>query len=164
LRRTILKKDTLQRYNTIEQYGKWLEGYSWSHYATCTTGYEMTLPSARRAMHKFHDLLDKAAPCKMFWAAEPFDVKDGYHTHVLLDVNSAVQYKNIVDLWQKASGGQRLGKWQRIDLQDYDSTQGATKYLSKYVTKRLSDFDFLTAGSSRGYFSQMPKIRAKERL
>lgn len=128
---------------TQEQYANWLTPLPWSHWATCTTGYAMTLPSARRAMDRFHKFLSKAGKTEMFWAAEPFDAKDGYHTHALLNVPDAFHYKNIVDLWQKASGGTNLQKWQRIDLQRYDPTKGAGHYLSKYITKGISDYDFL---------------------
>jgi len=42
--------------------GEWLTNQNWSHWATLTTGYELTLNSARRAAHRFHDALDKSAP------------------------------------------------------------------------------------------------------
>jgi hypothetical protein len=130
--------------------GEWLTNQNWSHWATLTTGYELTLNSARRAAHRFHDVLDRSAPTKIFWAAEPYDLKDGFHLHALLDVPKHLEFKNIVDIWQKVSKGGK-GKWNRIDLQTYDSNKGAGYYLSKYITKRLSDYDLLTTGASRNY-------------
>lgn len=144
----------MQKYkeNRVQAMGDWLTSREWSHYATFTTGYELTVSSARRAMHRIHDSLDRLAPCEMFWAAEPFDVKEGYHTHALLKVHESMPYKAIVDLWQKVSKGGK-GKWNRIDLQEYDSNRGAGYYLGKYITKGLSDYDYLSSGSSRGYMS-----------
>lgn len=133
--------------------GAWLSSQEWSYYATFTTGYELTVSSARRAMHRIHDNLDRIAPCQMFWAAEPFDVKEGYHTHALLKVNEGMSYKSIIDLWQKVSKGGKNNRWNRIDVQSYDKEKGAGYYLGKYITKRLSDYDFFSAGSSRGYMS-----------
>lgn len=145
----------MQSYKTakqIQEFGGWLSGIEWSHYATFTTGYELTIPAARRAMHRLHDNLDRIAPASMFWAAEPFDAKEGYHTHALLNINSALTFKNVVDIWQKVSKGGK-GKWNRVDLQKFDKEKGAGYYLSKYITKNLTDYDFLTSGSSRGYMS-----------
>jgi hypothetical protein len=133
----------MQRYATQVDYANWLTPMDWTHWATCTTGYEMTLKSARRAMERYHKFLKLAGPATMFWAAEPYDCKDGYHTHALIKVPEMYQFKNLVDLWQTASGGANLKKWQRIDMQKYDPKRGAGFYLAKYVNKNISDFDFL---------------------
>jgi hypothetical protein len=128
-----------------EQYGNFLSQFEWTHFATFTTGYTLTLPSARRAMEGFHKDLSKANPNKtyFFWAAEHYELKDGYHTHALICVPELWQFKNVIQLWQKNSGGAKMGKHQRIDLQKYDSKKGARHYVAKYVTKRLTDYDFL---------------------
>jgi hypothetical protein len=97
-----------------------------------------------------HSNLDLIAPAQMFWASEPFDAKEGYHTHALLKVNEALGYKDIIEMWQKVSKGGK-GKWNRVDLQLYDDKLGAGYYLSKYITKQLSDYDYLVSGSSRNY-------------
>jgi hypothetical protein len=142
----------MQRYNkkTTEAIGDWLRHQEWSHFVTFTTGYTLTSKSARRAMHRIHNSFDKQAPCTMFWASEPFDLKDGCHTHALVKVHSEMTFKTIHDLWQKASGGTAKNK-NRIDIQVYNSELGAGHYLSKYITKTLSDYDYLTPGSSANY-------------
>jgi hypothetical protein len=137
-----------------EEFGKWLQPIPWSYWATPTTGYELTLPSARRAMHRLHNALDKHSPCTMVWVAEPFDTKTGYHTHALIQTD--LPFKAVVDTWQQVSGNtkfQRGEKWNRIQLEDYDQSKGAAYYIGKYMSKKLSDFDFLTSGCSRGYMS-----------
>lgn len=132
-----------QKYAVNSDYSNWLTPLPWTHWATCTTGYEMTLKSARRAMERYHKYLSKAGSCTMFWAAEPYDCKDGYHTHALIALPPSLNYKNAIDLWQTASGGKNLQKWQRIQLETYNPKLGAGHYISKYVTKGFSDFDFL---------------------
>ena len=143
----------MQRYKNdaqIQNFGEWLSGMNWTHYATFTTSYELTLKSARRAMHRVHDFLDKEQNTAMFWAAEPFDLKDGFHTHALL--NTQISYDRIIEAWQivsKAKNSEK--KWHRIDLQEYNPERGAGYYLSKYISKRLSDYDLFLTRTSRGY-------------
>jgi hypothetical protein len=132
------------------EFGNWLSNENWTHYATFTTGYELTLNSARRAMHRIHDNLDKMMPCTMFWAAEPFDVKTGYHTHALISTHEHLSYKALHEMWQKVCGNGRKGN-QRLDISKFDPQRNAGYYLSKYITKRLSDYDYLTPGASANY-------------
>jgi len=129
-----------------QDYGNWLNGYNWQYFGTFTTGYEMTIRTARRSMEGLFRELLKAGKTNMFWVAESFELKDGYHTHALLSVPEVLQYKNIIDIWQKVSGGSSRGVWNRIDLQKYNKARGAGYYVSKYVTKRLTDYDFLITG------------------
>jgi len=69
----------------VQEYVDWLDKFSWDFFATFTTGHELTLPSARRAMEGFHEGMTKYfTDVKMFWVAEPFEVKEGYHTHALV--------------------------------------------------------------------------------
>jgi hypothetical protein len=133
----------ISSFETQNLYATWLSSFEWSHYATFTTGYEMTLPTARRLMGAYHSNIKRAGSSPFFWVAEKFEVKDGYHTHALLKAPQAWHYKNLIDIWQKVSGGKKKGKWHRLDLQDYDSNLGARHYVSKYITKRCADFDFL---------------------
>jgi hypothetical protein len=147
-----------QSYTNIQQQqqalGQWLSPIEWNYWATPTTGYTLTQPSARRAMHRLHDALDRFSPCEMFWASEPFDTKEGFHTHAL--IKSALPFKIIVDTWQQVSGNtkfERGKKWNRIQLDDYNPELGAGYYCGKYITKKLSDYDYLTPGASNGYMS-----------
>jgi hypothetical protein len=124
-------------------YANWLSSIPWSHFGTFTTGYEMTLPTARRLMGSLHQQLTRAGPAPLFWVAEKFEVKDGYHTHALLKLPEAWRYKNVVDIWQKVTGAKKKGTWHRLDLQDYNPELGARHYVAKYITKQCADFDFL---------------------
>lgn len=68
-----------------QAYVSWLDRFSWDFFATFTTGHTLTLRSARRAMEGFYNEIEPYFPdARMFWVAEPHEVKDGYHTHALL--------------------------------------------------------------------------------
>jgi hypothetical protein len=113
----------------------------------------LTLNGARRLADRFHKKINKEAPTEMFWACEPFDVKEGQHIHALLKVPPGMPYKAIIDTYQKVTGAEG---WSRIQLDEFRSDwkkegaekheegKGATFYVSKYITKRLSDYDLLT--------------------
>ena len=134
-------------------YGEWLGQYEWDYFCTFTTRYPLTLKSARRLMYRFFDMrasADKNSPRlieRMFWAAEPFDTREGYHTHGLMrirnDLAVTVPFKMITEMYQVAAGNADLekSKWHRIQLRKYNKKLGATYYCGKYITKELSDYD-----------------------
>jgi len=139
---------------TQQAFSEWLQPINWNYWATPTTGYAMSLPSARRSMHRLHDALDSFSPCEIFWVAEPFDCKEGFHTHAL--IKSDLNYEGVINTWQRVSGNtkfQKGTKWNRIQLDEYDAELGASGYVGKYITKKLSDYDYLTSGSSKGYMT-----------
>lgn len=124
-------------------YAEMLSHYNWDYYVTFTTGYTMTLPSARRLMTNYHSKMKTPGQWPFFWCAEKFEVKDGYHTHALMQVPNGIHYNYLVGLWQRLTGGSKTNTWNRIDLQNYDPRLGASHYVSEYVTKRMGDFDLL---------------------
>mgnify|MGYP001810060359 CR=1 FL=1 len=145
----------LQRKNdTCNIYAQYLSTFEWTHFCTFTTPYTLTLKSARRLMGKYHDDLKKAGKAPFFWAAEPFDCKEGYHTHALLIAPEAYQFKHLVDLWQTATGvkgkkyidekGVERKMHSRVELKRYNPKLGAAHYVGKYITKTGSDYDLLT--------------------
>lgn len=91
---------------------------------------------------------------RLFWAAEPFEIKDGefdskaidpefeqflgyrnstrYHIHALF--KTKYSFDNVRSYWNK--------KYGRIDLKNYDSGMSGAEYITKYVTKRISDYGF----------------------
>lgn len=129
-----------------EIYGSWLSQYEWTYWTTCTTRYQLTLPSARRLMQRFWNNTDlvKSGAARMFWCAEPFDTRVGYHTHALIKFNDILSLKNVAEIYQFACGNVDISKdqWHRIDLKPYNSKLGAGYYCGKYITKNLADFDF----------------------
>lgn len=94
----------------------------------------------------FEKFLSKAGNTQIFFAVEPFDIKEGYHLHALMKLPTNLSYRNIVEVWQHVSGNKkkRKGKeWNAIKLEKYNPKLGAGHYLSKYITKELSDYDMI---------------------
>jgi hypothetical protein len=133
----------LQRKNQ-SAYGDWLKGYDWTYWATLTTKYSLTLPSARRIADGFYKHIAKAGFSTMFWAAEPFDTREGYHLHALIRVSDLLPYSFIVNTYQTVTGNKDLSRknWNRIQLMRYNPKLGAGHYCAKYITKELADYDF----------------------
>ena len=106
--------------------------------------------SARRAMEGMYKEISKAGASTIFFAVEPFDLKEGYHIHALLQVPETYQYKHILQVWQHVSGNKRKVKvegeastWNRVDLQTYNPKLGARHYVGKYIMKQGCDYDIL---------------------
>jgi hypothetical protein len=82
----------------------------------------------------------------MFWAAEPFDTREGQHTHALVKIvpHLPISTKMFCDIYQVAAGNVDIRKdqWHRVQVQKYNKRLGASHYCGKYITKTLSDYDF----------------------
>jgi hypothetical protein len=131
---------------TSKQYGAWLGSHQdWTYWVTLTTRYELTLQSARRLTDKFYKEIARAGDSRIFWAAEPFDTKEGHHVHAMLKVSELLPFSYVINSWQVATGNRRMEKkkWNRIDCQKYNPKLGAAHYCGKYITKNLSDYDYL---------------------
>jgi len=118
------------------EYANFLNTIDWTHWCTFTTRYDLSMKSARRMseviFNKFskQDIFNQGDQ-KMFWAAEPFDVKNGYHIHALIQTQLSPEdiYK-----WTNKRFGRTL-------ILPYEKEKGAHSYCSKYILKKLSDYD-----------------------
>lgn len=81
----------------------------------------------------------------LFWAAEPFDCKEGYHTHALMQISENMPFKAVINAYQIAAGNKKVvkDKWCRVQVQAYDPQKAAAFYLSKYISKKLADYDII---------------------
>ena len=137
--------------NIQKSFGTWLQSHNWTHWATFTTPYSLTLPSARRLMNRFADMrinTDITSPNVvkgLFWAAEPFDTRQGYHTHGLIKIDESMPFKAVINAYQIATGNKDLKKdrWARIQISAYDPQKAACFYVSKYISKKLADYDLI---------------------
>lgn len=127
--------------NVQQSMAQFIDTQEWDYYATLTTSYEQTMPSARRLAHRMHDRANRSSETTMFFACEPYDVKDGYHIHAL--IKTEMDFKSLIECYQVTSAGKKIGKHQRIDLQKYQKGMGGAMYCAKYITKKLSDWDIL---------------------
>jgi len=126
---------------SISDYATFLERFDFTYYGTFTTGYSMSLDAARDVMERYFNEISKAGQTMLFWVAENYELKDGYHTHGLLQTPEEMSYQKLIDTWQWASGGKKADKWNRLDLQRYDKKKGGRFYLSKHMRYGRTDYD-----------------------
>lgn len=121
-----------------DHYGK---GIDWGWWATFTTGYSMSVTSARRTMERYYKVIGDECGA-LLWCAEPFDTREGFHTHGVVKTNASFDWMR--EAWQIATNGRNLGRYNRIQLKPYDPKLGGSFYVAKYIGKRLSDWDIYT--------------------
>lgn len=125
-------------------YGQWLQQFDWDYFCTFTTQHEMTLPSIRRAMEGYWEGIAKGSTGRLFWGAEPFELKDGFHCHALLKVPPEYSFSMLTQLWRQVSGAKNMKNGKAYcKLLKYNKSLGAGHYCTKYITKGLSDWDIL---------------------
>ena len=83
----------------------------WTWFATFTTPYELTLKSARRLVERTGKAWQKLDPtCRIFWVAERFEVKDGYHLHALVYArNGEKMFGEFCQVYQAMARGRVIG-------------------------------------------------------
>jgi len=148
-----------------QSYIDYLQTIPWTYYFTGSTRYELTLKSIRRLMERWYEGF-KTDESLLFWVAEKFECKDGYHGHGLLkiknkygslDPDNVFLFKGLIDHWQLATGNKAISnddgtiewdrsEWNALNLKRYDPKRGAGGYCAKYVFKDNADFDLLIPG------------------
>jgi hypothetical protein len=135
------------RISDKESYVSFLETIDWDFWVTGTTNYSLTLPSARRLMERFSNNMKRfngtlfRDELKIWWVAEPFDLRYGYHIHFLMEAKPEPRFKEIYSLWNYACK-KSLGH-HRISAEKFKKGKGAGKYCAKYIMKRNADYDLL---------------------
>lgn len=131
----------------LSAWGSWLDNRQWQMFTTLTTSRELTLPGARRSVNKLASYLqENGYPAEIFWAAEPFDLKEGYHLHGLVRFadlsrteDNKIPYSYLVNGWRQITAD----KTARIHSRRYDPGKGANYYVGKYISKTRSDYDII---------------------
>lgn len=161
--------DEFKKFSETPHFEKFIGADSWSWFITITSRHQLTLQSTRRVANKFAKRIESAggwqrehnAPSYerglVFWVAEPHKhAGEGFHLHCLVKLPkprfmnwkkkreflfllSAARNAVGGDPWTNAKG--QIGLWHRCDIQSYKGKKAAA-YCAKYVTKRLSDWDF----------------------
>ncbi|MGP8216226.1 MAG: hypothetical protein ACLQQ4_11715 [Bacteroidia bacterium] len=128
-------------------WGDWLNTMNWDFFCTLSTRYSMTLAAARRAAERLKNYLStRYGNVKVFFVAEPFDTKYGYHIHALVSFeNSALRgLKDILNrAWQVVTRGKGGKGYNNTVIEPYDKELGANYYVSKYLMKKNADYDLL---------------------
>lgn len=145
------------RSTKVQDLADYLGSLPWDFFMTGSTGYELTLKSARRLAERYSNNLP--AGSKFFWVAEKFECKDGYHIHGLVQLaesnlknDKTRSFWTMGQLWQLATGNKCIENdgdkikweiWNQIDNSPYMKGLGATGYCAKYINKRKADYDML---------------------
>ena len=137
--------------------GNWLDTLApWNFWCTFTYRYPPSLPAVRRSMCRFNE---EISPSLMFWGSESGACTGRNHVHALLyfDENRISMPLlgevpiSAYGLWSKAF--KRFGR-SHVDV--FDRKLGASHYVSKYVSKRLSDFDLIDPDDAAAMNSKYP--------
>jgi len=128
-------KDTaIKRFLPTHQqaYVDYLETIDWDFWVTGTTRYGLTLPSARRLMERFGNNMKRYSgtlfrdKLTIWWVAEPFDLRFGYHLHFLMEAKPEPRFKDIYKLWNVAAKA-NLGN-HRCEAEKFIKSKGAGAY------------------------------------
>ena len=131
-------------------YQKWLPTINWTFIVAVTTKYVLTSYSARRLMDRLIDRLRRKVfkdnGVIMFWSAEEYNLKEGRHIHMLLEVPNG--YKKcdeakINKAYQIVSAAVKNREYYRTDIQKYNPKLNGARYVAKDLYKETSDFDIL---------------------
>lgn len=120
----------------VDAYGNWLETMEPDYFGTFTTKKFMSIRSAESKMEGLYNLI-KAINHKalMFWVAEPFDVKEGCHTHALIKC-SPVGSEIIKEAWETVSGSKSIF----TEVKKYEKERGANFYIAKYLERHNVEY------------------------
>ena len=125
---------------------KFLSEKNWTHWVTLTTRSPLSLSSSRRGVIRLVNILKiRVNFNECFFASEPFDCKVGYHIHMLVNANvkdnSTDMLYEIRSSWREAMREPNA----RVSVSTYNPNGNATGYISKYIQKWLSDYDYYTS-------------------
>lgn len=138
----------------VSQSARDLFGQSW--FATLTTQYTLTLPSARRAAQRFVDVAKKRQHrIALCWFAERYEAKDGYHLHAL--VSSTATRQELNEFWAIASKANKTHALQiandnNIAVTDAIFASDNEPHLREVMQSR-SNFQLLKGGGKGGAYA-----------
>lgn len=131
--------------------GDWLGSLGdWTHWYTLTDKYAAqasenprSLKSWRRGVQDWRKSLGSPP---LFFGVEPS--RRGSHVHGLISLPRLEEQAGLGlgerSDWDKMTDDMRR-RFGRVDLEAYDPDKGAAHYVSKYVSKRLTDWDIWIA-------------------
>ena len=145
----------------VPSYANWIDSMDWTYFCTFTTRYELTLKSCRRLMERTHAKYAEYMGVNpvLFWVAEPYELKDGYHAHGLLHIPDEFTKQPHFDFLRDAymimagskviqndKGKLKFDTTHRVELQKFDRRRRAGLYATKYIMKSNSgvgDYDLI---------------------
>jgi hypothetical protein len=128
-------------------YGEWLNTMEWDFFCTFTTSYSLSKNAAINSMGRLKNHLSMQNGCEptIFYVAEPFDSKYGYHLHALMKDNCKPGLERvslIKEAWQRVSKG-KYGKANKFTkIVPYDRNLGGNYYVAKYLHRYNAEYGF----------------------
>ncbi len=124
--------------------GNWLDTLApWNFWCTFTYRYPPSLPAVRRSMCRFDE---EVSPSLMFWGSESGACTGRNHVHALLyfdDNRLSMPLFGAVPISARAIWAKGFKRFGRSHVDTFDPERGASHYVSKYVSKRISDWDLI---------------------
>jgi hypothetical protein len=131
-----------------KSYGEFLEKTNWTYYCTLTTSYPLTVNTARKSIERFHESLkiNFKIDNEIFWIAEPFESKYGYHIHALIKLNchfSNESKKTLNRSWQIVTKGGYGKLYNKTIFEPYKAMLGGNYYVTKLIDRNNVEYGFL---------------------
>lgn len=127
---------TYRKTETKDALAGFLDKINFDYFCTFTTRKPVSLFATRRIAEKVCEYVDAGHSSSVFWAAEEFDVRDGFHFHALMRTD--VNRMQIFDWYFR-----KYGRCDLIDNREPERQKAASHYVAKYVTKRITDYDLM---------------------
>ena len=132
-----------------------MKSHEWDFFCTFTTKQALTLSASRRMMENLakmigcggtYNFMNTTIPGKqfqepinlagtgramLFWASEPFKLRNSFHMHALMKCDLTQQ--QVIAHWESKYGFSNIKK--------YNSSKPGAEYVTKYVLKTISDYD-----------------------
>jgi len=101
-------------------------------------------------MGRLHDRISNEwGGSRLFWMAEPFDCKDGYHTHGLIYLYDRnwkhldTDFDAVKLAWKIISKGGKGKESNYTTLKRFKPNKGGGGYCGKYIMKTGAEYDLL---------------------
>lgn len=136
------------RWAAADAFGPWLNSLQyrkqdpsdelvrpWHYWGTLTFREERSSKAVRRAIESH---LSRCNVSLAFWGIEAGKVSGRLHGHALYHFDRQIppQAESIWEDWWTVDGARG-----RAQIDQFEQEAGATHYVSKYVTKKLADYD-----------------------
>ncbi len=118
------------------QYARFLNTLPWSHFATFTTRESIGRFATRRLIQKISKKIpirSSQSNVKIFWAAEQFKSKDGYHIHCLINCPLPGHIAELKSWYENNHGFCKI----------LPKNGRASDYVVKNISHVLNDYDLL---------------------
>ena len=132
----------------VNEYGNFLGQTNWTFYCTLSTRNPLSVKSAQRYIERTHEQLQTSYNLKtqLYWVAEPFDSKYGFHLHCLVKFDSTEPHKykkELIKAWQVVTKGCYGKKYNWTSIVPYNATLGGRFYVVKWIGRNDVEYGFL---------------------